>query len=192
MFIDLEKSPAQIDIKEMHYVNNFFGKLFKQYFLLKGYSADCDFAKNDSFTFDYSYHTPAFHIQINEISEKNFIYPMRYYNYPRIDNDFGSITWVPNQGWMLGFAERMLLTLDKIILPIIEEHGDNYRKLIADSREKFVFNTQNPWNPKEVYRITEQIIEKNRSKEMLVRFLNYERNSSRELKHDLERLLSDN
>lgn len=33
MFIDLEKSPAQIDIKEMHYVNNFFGKLFKHYFL---------------------------------------------------------------------------------------------------------------------------------------------------------------
>ncbi len=67
---------------------------------------------------------------------------MRYYNYPKIDNDFGLITWVPNQGWMLGFAE--------------------------------------------------QIIEKNRSKEMLVRFLNFERNSSRELKHDLERLLSDN
>lgn len=190
MLIDLYKPTNIMEIDEIKFVNSYFGKLFKQFFLLKGFSANCYFAKKDDITFDYSYHSPGFHIQANEISSKKIIYPMRYYNYPSIDDDFGSITWAPNQGWMLGFAEKLLLTLDRSILKIIEDGGTDYITLTTDSTEKFKTNMNMQWDPKGIAARIELIKENNKSKNMSPKYMSFERSTLKEIREDIQNLLS--
>ncbi len=127
-----ENKSATISLKEMCFFNSFIGRILRQFFKLKKYKADCDMASKDGFVFNYKYSASGFQFNAYEVGTHHILYPMRYYDYPNIDDDFGSVTWTPNQEWMLGFVEKLIISLDRHLLKIIDERGEEYFRLTRD------------------------------------------------------------
>ena len=193
MSIDFNKTneteSAMISLKEMCFFNSFIGKILRQFFKLEKYKADCDMASKDGFFFNYKYSASGFQFNAYEVGTQRILYPMRYYSYPNIDDEFDSVTWAPNQEWMLGFVEKLIVSLDRHLLKIIDERGEEYLRLTRDSEEKFEFGVQNPTKPDEWGKKIESIKKANLSKNMLPAHLCFNRATAKEIKLDIEKLL---
>ena len=188
MNIDLLKESLAYD--EILFVNKFIGKIFKQFFKLKGFKNERNSAVKKDIHFYYEYNSPALtffgYKTFSQDKPIQFML-MRYYDYPNIDNDFGFSTWTPNQKWILGFIERLLYSLNKYILKIIDEDGEEFQTIL-NNNEQFMQRIVKPedWNK---YIIETQ--KKNLTKTFVPRYFNFERCDDKEILADINKLIKE-
>lgn len=191
MNIDLNKNLCEFE--EIFFVNKYIENVFKQFFKLKGFKIDKNSAMKDNIHFFYDYRCPGFSFHGYKVvpggKQLQFL-PMRYCNYPNIDDDFNGVTWAPDQGWMLGFVEALIISLNNNLLKIIFEQGDEFNRLLDDARNKAVLDMKNPIEPDEWAVKIQQIKENNKKKNMHPLVLSFNRSSAKEIKEDVIKLIS--
>ena len=191
MVIDLNKNVSDFD--EIMFVNKYVGNVFKQFFKLKGFKSESNSSVKGDINFFYDYRRPAFSFHGSKVvptgKPLQFL-PMRYCNYPNIDDDFSGVTWAPDQDWMLGFVESLIISLNNNLLKIIDEQGEEFNRLVEDARNKAAHDMKNPIKPDEWAAKIEQIKENNHKKNMKPSVLSFDRSSAKEIKEDVIKLIS--
>ena len=115
---------------------------------------------------------------------------MRYYNYPKIDNDFWFVTSTPNPLWTLGFTERIILALDRYLLDIISQHNEEYVKLLNDSRNILLYH-QNSGDKVITGEMIQLEKEKNLIKDFKPEYLIFQKKTIKEIREGLYKLLNE-
>ena len=190
MHIDLLKE--ELTPEEIFFVNKYIGKIFKQFFMLNGYKADRNSATKGCINFFYEYNSPALtffgYKTLPHEAPLQFM-PMRYYDYPNTDDDFAFNTWAPNQGWILGFVERLLSSLSKSMLKIIDYDEEEFLRILDNDKNRSKLLVQNSVAPNESNKHIVSIQEKNSKKTFTPCYFNFERFSNKEIREDIKRLI---
>ena len=119
-------------------------------------------------------------------SPKPFL-PLRYFDYPNIDEIYEGIVCAPNQGWMLGFIEKLLISLDKYLLPVLLKRNAEFQKIIEDAKRKSEQTVNSQISPVEfIKRVKENSVKK----EFYPAFLSFEKTSTREIIESIEKIIA--
>ena len=176
---------------EIRFVNKFIISVFNTYFKMKGFeSLESSVSENEKVVINYESRGSGFGFVCHEKgSARNELFLMRYYDFPKIDEDFWATTNTPNPLWCLGFIEKLIYSFDKVIYKAISEQNDIYTALLNESK---LANDKFCSRPSEV--ITGEIIEKiklnNLSKGFKSNYLSFYRSTKKEIRKDLLKLLS--
>ena len=173
--------------------DKYIRKLFDFYFAMKGFSIieSGDAVDRDrAGSLYYGSHSGAFHCEYTykNASDYETLYLLRYYNYPDIDDDYFVAAWMPGPFCLLGFAERLMYSLEYHILPAIYVRGADYNRMLADSRSKRKYEREHfePFTGEKI-RIIE---ENNRQKGFCSKYLSYENTKKQDIKRSILRMLA--
>ena len=197
MTVNLNNNFNDLSWVFFNFLNSYIPKIFSTYFKMKGIKVQDNFlAFEKKYMFHYEFHCPALTLEASAYDkpytskERPLIYFLRYYNYPKIDGSYGSTTLFHTPGATLGFVETIIKVIDKKLLPIIQENGEELKKLEDDSRNKFLSQI-GTYNPNSVLRENEYEKNKNVSKEFFPKYLDCEHSSVNEIKKQLKLLLAE-
>ena len=148
------------------------------------------------YMFHYEFHCPAFTFEAfpnpdlkpYTAKERPLIYFFRYLNYPEIDDTYDSSTSFSTTGSTLGLLEKVIQIMDKKLLPVIQEKGEELNKLERDSRQKFesLIGKTRSYNDYVKYEK-----EKNQEKGYFPKFLNPEHSTAIDIKKQLQQMLEE-
>lgn len=197
MDIDLNRNYNDLPWDVYLFQNDYIPKILSTYFKLKKFLVQDNFlAFGYNYIFHYEFHCPSFTFEaypnpdVNKLIEKEhpLIYFFRYLNYPDIDDTYDSSTVFKTTGSTLGLIENVIKIIDKKLLPIIQEGGNELNKLLDDSGKKFesLIGKSRPYN---IYIKNEE--EKNAKKNFSPKYLNPTQSTARDIKKQLEQLLSE-
>ena len=190
IFFDPYKDFSNLTHEGYIYCNNFIAKVLSVYFKDNGYKTEDDTVFTDRFTISWSFHAAGFSIDYYNGKTQRAAYLMRYHDYPNIDEDFLGVTWVPSAAWVLGFVERLVYTFDMSLLKILEDENEDYERIISDSEEARQYMMSHQIAPNEWNREIARIQKVNLGKFIFPEFLSYERNTRKEIKQDIRKLLN--
>lgn len=197
MIVDLNVLYDKLPWEAFTFQNKYIPKILTTYFKLKGFRVQDDFlAFGYDYMFHYEFHCPSFTFEAfpnpdlkpYPAKDRPLIYFFRYLNYPEIDDTYTNLTSFKTTGSTLGLIEKVLKTIDKKLLPIIQEGGEELKRIELDSTNKFLSQI-GTYNPKTIVSDIEKEKDKNLSKSFFPKYLNPEYSSARDIKKQLEQLL---
>ena len=197
MKIDLNVPYDKLPWDAFVFQNKYIPKILSTFFKLKGFRVQDDFlAFGYDYMFHYEFHCPAFTFEAfpnpdlkpYTAKERPLIYFFRYLNYPEIDDTYDSSTSFSTTGSTLGLLEKVIQIMDKKLLPVIQEKGEELNKLERDSRQKFesLIGKTRSYNDYVKYEK-----EKNQEKGYFPKFLNPEHSTAIDIKKQLQQMLEE-
>lgn len=197
MKIDLNVPYDKLPWDAFVFQNKYIPKILSTFFKLKGFRVQDNFlAFGYDYMFHYEFHCPAFTFEAfpnpdlkpYAAKDRPLIYFFRYLNYPEIDDTYDSSTSFSTTGSTLGLLEKVIQIMDKKLLPVIQEKGEELNKLERDSRQKFesLIGKTRSYNDYVKYEK-----EKNQEKGYFPKFLNPEHSTAMDIKKQLQQLLEE-
>lgn len=197
MKIDLNVPYDKLPWDDFVFQNKYIPKILSTFFKLKGFRVQDNFlAFGYDYMFHYEFHCPAFTFEAfpnpdlkpYATKDRPLIYFFRYLNYPEIDDTYDSSTSFSTTGSTLGLLEKVIQIMDKKLLPVIQEKGEELNKLERDSRQKFesLIGKTRSYNDYVKYEK-----EKNQEKGYFPKFLNPEHSTAIDIKKQLQQLLEE-
>ena len=197
MKIDLNVPYDKLPWDAFVFQNKYIPKILSTFFKLKGFRVQDNFlAFGYDYMFHYEFHCPSFTFEAfpnpdlkpYPAKDRPLIYFFRYLNYPEIDDTYDSSTSFSTTDSALGLLEKVIQIMDKKLLPVIQEKGEELNKLERDSRQKFesLIGKTRSYNDYVKYEK-----EKNLEKGYFPKFLNPEHSTAMDIKKQLQQLLEE-
>ena len=197
MKIDLNVPYDKLPWDAFVFQNKYIPKILSTFFKLKGFRVQDNFlAFGYDYMFHYEFHCPSFTFEAfpnpdlkpYAAKDRPLIYFFRYLNYPEIDDTYDSSTSFSTTDSTLGLLEKVIQIMDKKLLPVIQEKGEELNKLERDSRQKFesLIGKTRSYNDYVKYEK-----EKNLEKGYFPKFLNPEHSTAMDIKKQLQQLLEE-
>ena len=182
--------------KAMESADKYVLKLFEFYFTMRGFSIDGigrASKKEWLISITYQFFSDGCIIGCDDHKENATVFLMRYYNYPDIDDDFFLTTTTPGPMWLLGFAERIIYSLELSILPSISVRSKDYKRMLEDSVAylKRIQKEREAGHHEVITgEIVKRIAEHNREKGFCPKYFSYNKTGKKEIKQSLLQLLA--
>lgn len=199
MKIDLNVPYDKLPWDAFVFQNKYIPKILSTFFKLKGFRVQDNFlAFGYDYMFHYEFHCPAFtfeafpnpDLKSYTAKDRPLIYFFRYLNYPEIDDTYDGMTLFKTTGSTLGFIEKVLKIIDKKLLPIIQDGGEELKRIELDSTNKFLLQI-GTYNSNTVVSELEKEKEKNQEKGYFPKFLNPEHSTAMDIKKQLQQMLEE-